>query len=143
MKRNYRNNWPPSIRYKSSWSKTDRINRLPIKKTITALVDIQCEEAALTMLALITSYEANRNASNLVNFLDWLWFVCYLNNDSDLSYTHYKWVSIVIKLLYNFVNPKPEDQHRYKEDLKNRYAGMTTTSLSANASDRFWSASAP
>ena len=94
------------------------------KKAIMTLVCRYCNETILTKLALRTTYEINRNDGNLVNFLDRLGFVCYQSNDSGLSYTPYKGI-IEVKLSFNFTNPRPEDPHGYKEELKVKHSATT------------------
>lgn len=81
----------------------------------------------LTKLALGTTYEADCNAGNLVNFLDQIWFVCYQNNDNSLFYTPYKGVT-AIKVLFCFVNHRLDDSQGYKEELKVKYSVTMTIS---------------
>ena len=85
------------------------------------LVCKQCDEAMLTKLALRPTYEVDRNNGNLVNFLDLLQFICYQNNNVGLFYTHYEGV-IATKWLLNFTNPRLEDPHEHKEELKVKYS---------------------
>ena len=90
------------------------------------LVCRQFDEATLTRLALGTTYEANQEVGNLVNFFERLQYICYQNNDGGLSYNLYKGV-IATKSLLNFTNRRPNDPHGYKEELKIKYS--TTTAI--------------
>ena len=95
------------------------------KKVVMTLVYGQYAKATLIKLVLGTTYEPNRNAVNLMNFLDQLQLVCYQNVDSGLSYNLYKEV-IAIKSLHDSINPRPEDFYGYREVLKVKYSATTT-----------------
>ena len=84
----------------------------------------QCNATTLTKLVLSSAYEVDHKEGNLINFLEQLQLICSQNDDSGLSYTPYKGV-IATKFLLNFTNPRPDDPHEYKEELKIKYSVMT------------------
>ena len=74
----------------------------------------------MTKLTLITNYVANHNARNLINFLQRLNVICYESNDGGLSHKPYK-IAIAVKSLDNYSNPKPNNPHGFKEELKIKF----------------------
>ena len=65
-------------------------------------------------------YEVNRNKGNFINFLNRLKVVCYESNDGGLSYKPYK-VVVTVKSLNNFTNPRADDPHGFKKEVKVKY----------------------
>ena len=80
----------------------------------------QCDDATLTKLALGSLYAVDRDNGNIIKFLDRLKLICYESDDSGLSHKLYK-VAVAVKSLYNYTNMKPDDPHRFKEELKVKY----------------------
>ena len=76
-------------------------------------------------MALGTTYEADRDTGNLINFLTRLRTVCYKSDDSGLSYKPYKMV-VAGKSLHNFSNLKPNDSHAFKKELKIKFDTVST-----------------
>ena len=81
------------------------------------IISGQCNDAKLTELAPGTRYAVDCDKGNLIKFLDRLKCICYKSDDGNLSYKAYK-VVVVVKSLHNFLNPKPDDHHGFKEEVK-------------------------
>ena len=77
----------------------------------------QCDDATRTEIALGPNETVCANGE-LINFLAILQTVCYGSNDGGSSFKPYKNV-VVAKSLNNSSNAKPNDPHRFKEELKN------------------------
>ena len=80
----------------------------------------QCDDATRTEIALGPTYETDYEGGELINFLTRLRTVCFGSNDGGLSVKPYKNI-VAVKLLNNFSNAKPNDSHRFKEELKIKY----------------------
>ena len=80
----------------------------------------QCNDTTMTKLALGENYASNCNAGNLVNFLQRLIVICYESDDGGLSHKPYK-IAVAVKSLHNYSNLKPNNPHRFKEELKVKY----------------------
>ena len=65
-------------------------------------------------MALITIYNTDCQAGNLIKFLKQVRTVCFGSNDKGLSFGPYKQVGAV-KLMNNCSNNKPYDPHGFKE----------------------------
>ena len=57
---------------------------------------------------------------NIINFLNRLKVICYESNDGGLFHKPYK-ISFAVKSLHNYTNPKPDNPHEFKEELKFKY----------------------
>ena len=80
----------------------------------------QCNDTTMTEIALGTNYTADRNAGNLINFIQRLNVICYESNDGCLFHKPYN-IAIAVKALQNYNNLKPNDPHGFKEELKIKY----------------------
>ena len=87
------------------------------KKLLITIIYGQCNAATKTKIVLCTTYKADHDAGNLINFLTKLRTICYKSNDGGLSYKPYK-MNVVVKSLHNFSNSKPNDPNAFKEELK-------------------------
>ena len=77
----------------------------------------QCNDTTRTKIALRTTYAADRDAGNVINFHKRLRTVCYESDDGGLPQKLYKMV-VAVKSLHNFSNSKTNDPHALKEELK-------------------------
>ena len=84
------------------------------------VISRQCGNATLTKLALRTTYVIDCDKENLIKFLYRLKLICCESDNGGLSYQAYK-VVVAGKSLHNFTNPKPDDPHRFKEEVKVKY----------------------
>ena len=80
----------------------------------------QFDDATLTKLALRSTYAADCDNGNINNFLNRLRVICYESNDGGLSHKPYK-IAVAVKSLHNCTNPKPDNPHGFKEELKVKY----------------------
>ena len=90
------------------------------EKALTTIVYEQCDDASQTEIALDPNCETYCKDGNLINFLTRVRTVCYGSEDRGVSSKPYKNV-VVVKSLNNFTNIKPNNHHRFKEDLKIKY----------------------
>ena len=90
------------------------------KKALIIIIFGQCNEATKTEIALGVTYPTDRQAVNLINFINQLRTVCFGGDDGGLSYGPYKQV-VSIKSLNTYTNNKPQDPHGYKEKDKIKY----------------------
>ena len=90
------------------------------KKALITIIFGQCDEATKTEIALGVTYAANRQAGNLINFINWLQTVCFGGDDGGLSHGPYKQV-IAIKSMNNFTKNEPYNPHGFKEQIKIKY----------------------
>ena len=87
------------------------------KKLLITVIFEQYDDATRTKIALRTTYAADRDAGNVINFHKRLRTVCYESNDGGLSHKPYK-IVVAVKLLHNFSNSKPSNPNAFKEELK-------------------------
>ena len=80
----------------------------------------------MTELALRINNTADHNARDHNNFLQRLKVICYESNDSGLSQKPYK-IPVAVKSLHNYTNPKSNDPHGFKEELKIKYKATLAT----------------
>ena len=80
----------------------------------------QCNDATRTKTALGANYKTDCENRELINFLTRLQTVCYGSDNRGLSFKPYKNV-VVVKSLNNFSNAKPNDPHKFKEELKIKF----------------------
>ena len=90
-----------------------------MKALITIIFD-QCDEATKIKITLGETYAADRQARNLIKFINRLRTVCFGSDDGGLSYGPYKQV-VAIKLMNNYTNNEPYDPHGFKEKTKIKY----------------------
>ena len=90
------------------------------KKALITIICGQYNGTTMTKLALGTKYAANCDAGNLINFLQRSKVICYESNDGSLSHKPYK-ITIAVESLHNYTNSKPNNPHRFKEELKIKY----------------------
>ena len=65
-------------------------------------------------IALGATYNADRQAGRLIEFLNRLRTVCFGSDDGDLSHEPYKQV-IAVKLMNNYTNNEPHGPHGFNE----------------------------
>ena len=80
----------------------------------------QCNDATRTEIALGVNYKVICADAELIRFLAIVRTVCYGSANGGLLFKPYKNV-VVVKPLNNFINAKPNDPHRFKEELKIKY----------------------
>ena len=75
----------------------------------------------MTDLVLGTTYPVDCDNGNVVKFLDKIKLICYeSDDDGGLSHKPYN-IAVAVKSLHNYTNPKPDDPHGLKEELKVKY----------------------
>ena len=77
----------------------------------------QCIDATFTELALRSTYVADHDGRNIIDFLDRLRVIYYESDVGGLSHKPYK-TAVAVESLYNYTNLKPNKPHRFKEELK-------------------------
>ena len=90
------------------------------KKALMTIIFGQYDKATKTKIALGATYNANRQAGNLIKFFKQVHIVCFGNNNRGLSFGPYKQV-VAVKLMNNYSNNKPHDAHGFKKEVKIKY----------------------
>ena len=80
----------------------------------------QCNKATKTEITLGANYNADRQAGNLIEFLNWLRTICFRSDHRGLSFGPYKQV-VEVKSTNNYSNNKPHDPHGFKKEVKIKY----------------------
>ena len=107
------------------------------KKSLITIIFGQCNDATRTKIAHGTTYEAECDNRNLINFLTRLRTICYKSDDGGLSYKPYKLV-VAVKSLHNFSNLKPDDPHAFKEELKIKFGAILKMLGSSKTEQQYW-----
>ena len=108
---NLQNQLPSEYNIKSKTKQQEWDKYIAKKKSVIILIYGQCDNATLTELALGTTYEVDYYRLKVV---------CYESDDSSLSYKPYK-VVVAVKLVHNFTNPRADDPHVFREEVKVKY----------------------
>ena len=66
-----------------------------------------------TGIGLKETYNVDRQAGNLMEFLKQVHTVCFWSDNGGLSFEPYKQV-VVVRLINNYSNNKPHDPHGFK-----------------------------
>ena len=110
----------PEYHFESKIKQQEWAKHIANKKVLMTLISGQCDDATLTELALGTTYEVDCNKGNLIQFLDRLKLICYESDNGGLSHKPYK-VVVPVKSLRNFINPREDNPHGFKEEVKVKY----------------------